>query len=207
MRTTRLQGRLLLRVVKNGRLSQRGRVPSNMVLTVNTKGGETKLWVTRNMLMLIRSRSHIFDGKDLTKETAAFQLCDIEDPMLMEMINDPNNMQEECNVSSNFPLGARAKHSVAVQKERDGWYTTQAYDRIKMVLRHKFFSLLEGHVATDEEYRNLLAANEGSVKMSATRSQRLRAGKHNMAKGALRPEDAAVCFSGSYQGFFFSDLV
>ena len=52
--------------------------------------------------MLIRSRSHIFDGKDLTKETAAFQLCDIEDPMLMEMINDPNNMQEECNVSSNF---------------------------------------------------------------------------------------------------------
>jgi len=120
-----------------------------------------------------RSRSHIFDGKDLTKETAAFQLCDIEDPMLMEMINDPNNMQEECN-------------------ERDGWYTTQAYERIKMVLRHKFFSLLEGHVATDEECRNLLAANEGSVKMSASRSQRLRAGKHNMAKGALRPEDAAA---------------
>ncbi len=65
-----------------------------------------------------------------------------------------------------------------------------------MVLRHKFFSLLEGHVATDEECRNLLAANEGSVKMSATRSQRLRAGKHNMAKGALRPEDAAVRFLG-----------
>jgi general transcription factor 3C polypeptide 5 (transcription factor C subunit 1) len=77
-------------------------------------------------------------------------------------------------------------------KERDGWYTTQAYERIKMVLRHKFFSLLDGHVATDEECRHLLAANEGSVKMTATRSQRLRAGKHNMAKGALRPEDAAV---------------
>lgn len=82
-------------------------MPSNMVLTVNTKGGETKLWVTRNMLMLIRSRSHIFDGKDLTKETAAFQLCDIEDPMLMEMINDPNNMQEECNVSLTSPWGTR----------------------------------------------------------------------------------------------------
>lgn len=77
-------------------------------------------------------------------------------------------------------------------KERDGWYTTQAYERIKMVLRHKFFSLLDGHVATDEECRHLLAANEGSAKMTATRSQRLRAGKHNMAKGALRPEDAAV---------------
>ena len=45
------------------------------------------------------SRSHIFDGKNLTKETAAFQLCDIEDPMLKEMIDDPDNMQEECDVS------------------------------------------------------------------------------------------------------------
>lgn len=86
-------------------------------------------------------------------------------------------------------------------KERDGWYTTQAYERVKMVLRHKFFSLLDGHVATDEECQNLLAANEGSVKMTATRSQRLRAGKHNMAKGALRPEDAAVSSPVMFLGF------
>jgi len=61
-----------------------------------------------------------------------------------------------------------------------------------MVLRHKFFSLLEGHSASDEECRALLA-NGGSAKAASTqRSQKLRAGKHNMAKGALRPEDAAV---------------
>ncbi|KAF8626707.1 hypothetical protein AX15_004720 [Amanita polypyramis BW_CC] len=120
-----------------------------------------------------RSQAHIFDGKNLTKETAAFQLCDIDDPMLKGMIDDANNVREECN-------------------ERDGWYITHAYERIKMVLRHKFFSLLEGHVAPDEECRHLLAINEGSMKISSTRSQRLRAGKHNMAKGALRPEDAAA---------------
>jgi len=93
--------------------------------------------------------------------------------MLKEMIEDPTDVRDECN-------------------ERDGWYTTHGYERIKTVLRHKFFSLLEGHVALDEECRNLLTANEGSVRMSANRSQKLRAGKHNMAKGALRPEDAAV---------------
>jgi general transcription factor 3C polypeptide 5 (transcription factor C subunit 1) len=121
-----------------------------------------------------RRNSHIFDGQTLTKETAAFQLCDIVDPMLKEMIEDPDGLRETCN-------------------ERDGWYTTHTFEQIKAVLRHKFFSLLEGHPATDEDCRALLVANEGSVKAAiASRSSKLRAGKHNMAKGALRPEDAAA---------------
>jgi general transcription factor 3C polypeptide 5 (transcription factor C subunit 1) len=44
-------------------------------------------------------RSHLFDGQTVTKETAAFQLCDITDPMLKEMIEDPDDLREECNVS------------------------------------------------------------------------------------------------------------
>ncbi|KAG6832978.1 hypothetical protein H0H92_004862 [Tricholoma furcatifolium] len=94
--------------------------------------------------------------------------------MLKEMIDDSNDLREECD-------------------ERDGWYSSQAFERIKTVLRHKFFSLLEGHPATDEECRALLSNNEGSAKATiVNRSHKLRAGKHNMAKGALRPEDAAV---------------
>ncbi|KIM42935.1 hypothetical protein M413DRAFT_70152 [Hebeloma cylindrosporum] len=121
-----------------------------------------------------RRNSHIFDGQTLTKETAAFQLCDIVDPMLKEMIEDPGGLRETCN-------------------ERDGWYTTHTFEQIKAVLRHKFFSLLEGHPATDEDCRALLLAGEGSIKAAiANRSSKLRAGKHNMAKGALRPEDAAA---------------
>ncbi|KAF9468929.1 RNA polymerase III transcription factor IIIC subunit-domain-containing protein [Collybia nuda] len=121
-----------------------------------------------------RRRSHIFDGQTVTKETAAFQLCDITDPMLKAMIEDTDDLREECN-------------------ERDGWYTSHSFERIKMVLRHKFFSLLEGHPATDEECRALLVNNEGVAKATiSNRAHKLRAGKHNMAKGALRPEDAAA---------------
>jgi len=73
---------------------------------------------------------HIFDGKDLTKETAAFQLCDIEDLMLKKMIDDPNNMQEECNASLPLPPCAKSSSTqfLYIKKERDGWYTTQAYE-------------------------------------------------------------------------------
>lgn len=77
-------------------------------------------------------------------------------------------------------------------QERDGWYSAHAFERIKTVLRHKFFSLLEGHVPTDEECEALLVDGPTSNKSTLVRNKKLRPGKHNMAKGALRPEDAAV---------------
>ncbi|KAJ7095191.1 RNA polymerase III transcription factor IIIC subunit-domain-containing protein [Mycena belliarum] len=125
-----------------------------------------------------RRKAHIFDGKTLTKETASFQLCDLVDPMLKEMIDDDQELREECD-------------------ERDGWYTNYALERIKTVLRHKFFTVLDGYPATDEECRQLLAASEkvpskSAKDMSSLRSVRLKMGKHNMAKGAMRPEDAAA---------------
>ncbi|KAL5487831.1 TFC1 [Sanghuangporus weigelae] len=114
--------------------------------------------------------SHIFDGRHITKETAAFQLCDITDPLLSELIEDEEGVRDECN-------------------ERDGWYTTEAIERIKTVLRHKFFALLEGHIPSDEECRALLEPNQES------RSQKkhvFQPRKHNMAKGAVPPEEAAA---------------
>ncbi|KAJ7179308.1 RNA polymerase III transcription factor IIIC subunit-domain-containing protein [Mycena filopes] len=125
-----------------------------------------------------RRKSHLFDGKTLTRETAAFQLCDLIDPMLKEMVDDDTELREESD-------------------ERDGWYTNYALERIKTVLRHKFFTVLEGYPATDEECRQLLAASEkvpskSAKDISSLRSVRLKIGKHNMAKGAMRPEDAAA---------------
>lgn len=42
--------------------------------------------------------SHIFDGVHLSRETAAFQLCDLTDPMLAEMVADESGVRDECNV-------------------------------------------------------------------------------------------------------------
>jgi len=53
--------------------------------------------------------------------------------------------------------------------------------------------MLDGRIATDEECQAILIATEIPGRTTvATRGQKLRTGKHNMAKGALRPEDAAV---------------
>ncbi|CCL99174.1 uncharacterized protein FIBRA_01189 [Fibroporia radiculosa] len=140
---------------------QEGRTETAMNRVIDAQGREED------------KRSHIFDGLTVKKETAAFQLCDIHDPMLKEMIEDEDDLRETCN-------------------ERDGWYSTHAFERIKTVLRHKFFSLLGGHIATREECEALLVPQEGTNKLPPAPRHRLRPGKHNMAKGALRPEDAAA---------------
>ncbi|KZP24581.1 hypothetical protein FIBSPDRAFT_1042044 [Athelia psychrophila] len=128
-----------------------------------------------------RKTAHIFDGVRLTQETAAFQLCDIHDPMLREMIKSEEDVREVCD-------------------EREGWYSTDAYEQIKVVLRHKFFSLLEGHIPPQEECEALLQSHIESKAKSGRpvpppvvgRKRPSRVGKNNMAKGALRPEDAAA---------------
>jgi general transcription factor 3C polypeptide 5 (transcription factor C subunit 1) len=85
---------------------------------------------------------------------------------------------------------------IIYMQERDGWYTTSHFERIKAVLRHKFFSLLEGYIPSEEECHALLVpVSEGSNKVQGSGTRKLRPGKHNMAKGALRPEDAAVSHS------------
>lgn len=47
--------------------------------------------------------SHIFDGVTPSKETAAFQLCDITDPMIKAMVDDPEEVRDVCNVSFHEP--------------------------------------------------------------------------------------------------------
>ncbi|KAI6164704.1 RNA polymerase III transcription factor IIIC subunit-domain-containing protein [Pisolithus thermaeus] len=148
------------------------------VVTRRQEGRSVAAYISRSMEQeetagIEQRKSHIFDGLTITKETAAFQLCDIVDPMLKEMIEREEDLRETCD-------------------ERDGWYSAHALERIKTVLRHKFFSLLQGYVATKEECEALLEQS-GQKKTQVTRiGKRLKYGKHNMAKGALRPEDAAA---------------
>lgn len=77
-------------------------------------------------------------------------------------------------------------------QEKHGWYVAAPLERIKNILRHKFFALLEGYQATDEEC--LLIGNEKEEKtIPTTKSIKTSWSKHNRAKGAQRPEELAVC--------------
>lgn len=109
-------------------------------------------------------RSHIFDGQTTHGETAAFQLCDLHDEFLRELVENEDDLREVCD-------------------ERTGWFSTQAFEKIKTVLRYKWNSLQMGYVPTREECERQLAVPEHKPFYGS------RPTKHNMAKGAQRPED------------------
>jgi hypothetical protein len=48
----------------------------------------------------------MFDGKRVAKDTASFQLCDIVDPMLRDMIEDDTDLREACDVRVLVPLAS-----------------------------------------------------------------------------------------------------
>ncbi|KZW04045.1 hypothetical protein EXIGLDRAFT_13046 [Exidia glandulosa HHB12029] len=121
------------------------------------------------------TKSHIFDGQQTYTDTAVFQLCDITDPLLKELIDDPDAVRETVD-------------------ERDGWYKESAITRIKGILRRKFFGMLDGRTVTDADCMDLVNL-EDEVVVSRTikvnnPNRKLRPRKNNMAKGAERPEDA-----------------
>lgn len=116
--------------------------------------------------------SHIFDGKVRHSETASFQFCDIVDPLLKGMITSSEAASDTYD-------------------DRYGWYLQTQLENIKIILRHKFFSLLEGHIPTDAECQKLLDAKQESGSSKSTFTYR-RVRKHNKAKGALPPEEQAV---------------
>lgn len=135
----------------------------------------------------MKCRSHIFDGQATHGETAAYQLCDLHDEFLKEMVENEDDLREVCNVSSmtNRTLPTFEFFTSAWQ-ERSGWYSTQAFEKIKTVLRYKWNSLQMNYVPTREDCERQLAAPEHKPFYGS------RPTKHNMAKGAQRPEDEMV---------------
>ncbi|GJE84727.1 RNA polymerase III transcription factor IIIC subunit-domain-containing protein [Phanerochaete sordida] len=119
---------------------------------------------TRNREGSDNKRSHIFDGQSTHGETAAFQFCDLHDELLRELVENEDDLREVCD-------------------ERTGWFSTQAFEKIKTVLRYKWNSLQMGYIPTREECERQLAAPEHKPFYGS------RPTKHNMAKGAQRPED------------------
>ncbi|WAQ92475.1 hypothetical protein PtA15_16A383 [Puccinia triticina] len=83
-------------------------------------------------------RDHIFDGLELHQTVGTYQLCDITDPLLVSLINSTKGVLPKCHV-------------------RTGWYTSNAIEQIRSILRRKFHALLdEQRVVKDVECVDLL---------------------------------------------------
>ncbi|KAK1924864.1 RNA polymerase III transcription factor IIIC subunit-domain-containing protein [Papiliotrema laurentii] len=100
------------------------------------------------------TQEHIFDGKLLHRDRPDFQLCDITDPLIRRIIEDPKNLRDVCD-------------------PRSGWYEPSALEHIKQLTRLKFFYVRENnapapdeicHVTMVEYAKSLMRQSERGVK-------------------------------------------
>ena len=63
-------------------------------------------WSSTRPYSSLTRESHIFNGRTITKETAAFQLCDIHDPMLKVMIENSEYLRDVCHVRCNTGISS-----------------------------------------------------------------------------------------------------
>ncbi|PLW55124.1 hypothetical protein PCANC_05261 [Puccinia coronata f. sp. avenae] len=112
-----------------------------------------------------------FDGLELHQTVGTYQLCDITDPLLASLINSTKGVLPKCNV-------------------RTGWYTSNAIEQIRSILRRKFHGLLdEQRVVKDIECVDLL---EIDVSQEAVDLLKKSSPAHRRVKGAAQSADSQL---------------
>ena len=83
-----------------------------------------------------RRTSHLFDGTSVNKDGKVWQVCDITDPLIKEIL-DTNILRPECDI------------------EKDGWYWNGTWARAKILMKAKMERLLKGETVNDQLYARL----------------------------------------------------
>ena len=105
-----------------------------------------------------------------------FQLCDITDPLIRRIIEDPKNLRDVCDVSISISVtvSQHVRRSIRADVQpRSGWYEPSALEHIKQLTRLKFFYVRENnapapdeicHVTMVEYAKSLMRQSERGVK-------------------------------------------
>ena len=82
----------------------------------------------------VRRESHLFDGGNVGRDGKTWQVCDITDPVLREVLAT-KKLREKCHVES------------------DGWYHQGTLAKVRTIMKHKIQAALKGTPRlSDESY-------------------------------------------------------
>ena len=85
----------------------------------------------------INQTTHIFDGRALTLDGKVWQVCDITDPLLADII-------QNAPLRQTFDL------------RRDGWFCDGVWAKIRAIMKMKLYAIATHKIPTDEDYEPAL---------------------------------------------------
>ncbi|KAL8720698.1 MAG: hypothetical protein Q9225_002491 [Loekoesia sp. 1 TL-2023] len=84
---------------------------------------------------------HLFDGRTVRLDGRVWQMCDITDPLLKNLI-DTELLRDECDIPS------------------DGWYTNGTWAKIKVIMKAKIAAILAGETDDAQLENELLRLHQ-----------------------------------------------
>jgi general transcription factor 3C polypeptide 5 (transcription factor C subunit 1) len=100
----------------------------------------------------INEASHIFDGKRLIRDGRCFQLCDVTDPLLVQIINT-KSLRKSCDPT-------------------DGWYRHSTLTKIKSIMKAKIQGIAIGKPLTDADCLPILEQESEDEEQEAERKRK-----------------------------------
>ncbi|SGY33971.1 BQ5605_C002g01574 [Microbotryum silenes-dioicae] len=138
-----VEARLYQHIVLRNQLNVRSKAPA-AGLSIVPGAASSSLTTSKS------KSSHTFDGQNLYSPIANFQLIDISDPLLVELIHSPEAIAETCSA------------------DLEGWYKRPYFEQMRLVLKRKFAGLVNGIIVGSEQCRDLLGDPRERFAVSTT---------------------------------------
>ena len=98
---------------------------------------------------VLRKESHLFDGMTVSTDGKIWQVCDISDPFLKNLLST-KNLRKECHVSVVILLPYPIL--IHFQSERDGWYHNGTWAKAKIIMKAKLAAIKDGVPPNDAAF-------------------------------------------------------
>ena len=102
---------------------------------------------------VLKKESHLFDGVTVSTDGKIWQVCDITEPFLKDLLST-TKLRKECHVSAMIPLPFSSLTSL--QTERDGWYHNGTWAKAKIIMKAKMAAIMDGVTPKDAVFAKVV---------------------------------------------------
>lgn len=131
------------------------RIYQTMIFMLNTEPKDNRAKFNRTKPdrtkseQVLRKESHLFDGVTVSKDGKIWQVCDISEPFLKDLLST-TKLRKDCHVSAVIPL--HFSLLTHLQIERDGWYHNGTWAKAKIIMKAKIAAIMDSVPSNDAAF-------------------------------------------------------
>ena len=171
----------IIRFGVDPRLDFKYRIYQTMMFVVDRepKSSKSKLMRRRHRRekteQELRKESHLFDGVNVSPDGKIWQVCDVTDALLKDLLAT-QNLRDKCHTES------------------DGWYHNGTWSKVRTIMRYKIAAILSGTGSlSDADYARVAAGMPDIIKKNDKGTAKLTYENPTLEERALATSIRSAC--------------